>query len=146
VNRNAALCDARQGLCNLSAPCFAISQDHEDGRIARSTAKLFVLFDNSQAPRNSQFQVGVPGRVIFQPKRWLRVKMIKEEEQRVGIAREPYLGCRNVGEDRHRNPVLPPAQGVAQLTEKLHRALPPITNGLTTGAVGHRHITDAHRR
>ena len=75
------------------------------------------------------------GRRIILFARELGVKVIEEEEKRVRIARQPDLRRRNVRERHHRDPVVVPAERVAQLSEKLHRALPSIA----AGGVAHPH-------
>ena len=144
MNGNTALHHVCKRLCDLPAPRFAIGQDNENRSVSRAAAQFLVLLDDSQSPCDPQFEIGVPRRVVLDSKGWLRVKVVEEEKQRVGIAREANLWRSNVREHGHRDAVLTPAQRVAQLTQEPHRTLPAIAHRSTAGSVDPLHVADPH--
>ncbi len=121
---------------HLAAPRLAVGDQHEGLRVRRFSVELLVLLDEPHAPGDAQLDVRVPGRVVLEPERRFAVQVVEEEEERVGVAREPHLRRRDVREERHRNPVVAPRQRFAEHAQKPHRALPAIAG----------HIRRPHRR
>ena len=136
VNGNPARLRPRDRLLDLPAPRLAVAHQHEGARIRRTPADLLVFLDHPQAPVDPALDVRVPRPVVRQAKRRLPVEMVEEEEEGVGIARQADLRRRDVGEQREGDPVVLPAQGLAERPEERHRSLPAVAP----------HVGDAHRR
>src|SRR5215218_1269383 len=86
-----------------------------------------ILLEQPQSPGDALLEIGVPGRVVFQPERWPAVKVIEEEKDRIRIVGQPDLWCRDVREYGERHAVAAPAEGVTEQPEKIHRSLPPVS-------------------
>ena len=84
-------------------------------------------FSTSRSPQRMPFlDVGVPRRRVLEAERRAIAEVIDEEEQRVGILRQPDLRCGELREQRQRHAVALPAQGLGEGAQELHRAAPAI--------------------
>ena len=134
-------------LLHLAAPRLAVGHHHEHLRVRRLAVDFLVAFDQPQAPVDAQLEVGVPGGLVLDAERRRLVEMVEEEEEGVRILGEPDLRRGDVREQRQRDPVVVPAQRVADDAQEPDRPLPAIAGDILhvhrRGAVLQDHQVDA---
>ena len=120
---------------DLPAPGLTVREDDERLGAEPRAIQLFVEVEHLDTPVDAFLDVGVPAGVVFETKRWLLAEIIEEEEERIGVPREPDLGRRPVREKREGDPLVLPAQQLREHPDPRHRPLPPVR----------RHVADPHR-
>ena len=124
----------RERALHVSAPDLPIRNDHHRLGILAWPVHLLVGLDELHPPADRIFGVGIPRGIVLELERGLLVEVIEEEEHGVGVAREPDLRQRDIGEGRQRHAIAVPGQRLRERAHPRHGALPSI------GAhVGHAH-------
>ena len=149
VHGNLTFAGQAQRPRDLTAPRLAVGDQHEGFRVRRFSVQLLIAFDQTKPPRDAELDVRVPRRVVLEAERRLAVQVIEEEEERVGIFREPDFRRRDVREERHRDAIVSPRERFAEDPEEADRPLPAVAGHVGCahrgGAVLENHEIDAGR-
>ena len=135
VHPDAAVARELQRVVHLAAPGLAVRQHDERLGAQALAVELGVALEHLHAPVDALLDVGVPARVVLEAERGLVAEMIQEEEQGVGIAGQPDLRGRAVGEEGEGDALVLPAEELGERPDPRHRPLPAVRG----------HVAHAHR-